>query len=142
MYRIVMQFHHDTEIDPKLKTARDYNKILKDIPIKEVLDALTIEQLSIAIKKVFNTLKRVRQTNLYSLPRAIDLAECIARDFGEKLKKVVSENPIMQMPYEEHKVLQKEITDLQTVWVSAIQEFKTSVGNKITSAKHPQTGNK
>jgi hypothetical protein len=61
---------------------------------------------------VFTTLKRVRQTNLYSLPRAIDLAECIARDFDEKLKKVVSEFSIMTMPYDDHKKIQKEITDL------------------------------
>ena len=107
-----MQFRHDTDIDSKLKTAKDYNKILKDIPIKELLDALTIEQITVAIKKVFMTLKRVRQTNLYSLPRAIELAECIARDFDEKLKKIVSENPIMQMPYDQHKVLQLEITNL------------------------------
>ena len=110
MYRVVMQFHHDTEIDPRLKTARDYNKILKDIPIRELLDAISIEQIGFAIKKVFTTLKRVRQTSLYSLPRAIDLAECIARDFDEKLKKVVSENPIMQIPYDQHKALQYEIT--------------------------------
>lgn len=33
-FRIVMQFNADTDIDPKLRVARENNKFLKEIPIK------------------------------------------------------------------------------------------------------------
>lgn len=41
-YMTVMTFQHDTDIDPKLKTAKDYNKLLKEIPILSLYDALTL----------------------------------------------------------------------------------------------------
>lgn len=59
-FRIVIQFNADTDIDPKLKTAREYNKLLKDIPIKSLLESDTIEQIATTIKKTFMALKRVR----------------------------------------------------------------------------------
>ena len=69
-----MQFNADTDIDPKLKIAREYNKLLKDIPIKSLLESDTIDQMGVNIKKIFDYLKRVRQIGTYPLPRAIDLA--------------------------------------------------------------------
>jgi dynein heavy chain 1 len=41
-YMTVMTFQHDTDIDPKLKTAKDYNKLLKEIPILSLYDAMTL----------------------------------------------------------------------------------------------------
>lgn len=42
-FRIVIQFNADTDIDPKLKIAREYNKLLKDIPIKSMIEAESID---------------------------------------------------------------------------------------------------
>jgi hypothetical protein len=51
---LVVQFTSDIDIDPKLKTAHDYNKLLKDIPLKTLLDAQNFEQISQAIRKIFS----------------------------------------------------------------------------------------
>ena len=82
-FRIVIQFNADTDIEPKLKNAKEHNKLLKEIPIKSMLEATTIEQIAGTIKKVFAQLKRVRQVGQYPIDRAIGLAQCIARDFDE-----------------------------------------------------------
>ena len=81
---------------------------MKDIPINELLDAMNLKQMMAAVKSIFSILSRVRtfnhyEQNQYNLERAIDLAECIARDFDTKLKKVVGETPIMKIPYDKHK---------------------------------------
>lgn len=37
--RVVFAFRNDTEIGPKHTKAQNYNKLLKDIPIHELLEA-------------------------------------------------------------------------------------------------------
>jgi len=42
-FRIVMQFNADTDIDPKLRTAREINNSLKEVPIKQMLETETTD---------------------------------------------------------------------------------------------------
>lgn len=130
-FRIVMQFNADADIDPKLKIAREYNKLLKDIPVKSLLEADTIESIATTIKKIFVALKRVRQIGSYPLPRAIELGQCIAIDFGEQLKKVLSASPLMIIEYKDYMGLQKELNLLEQAWAEAIKDFKAGIGNKL-----------
>lgn len=62
---------------------------------------MNVQQITAAVKSIFGVLGRVRTVynQEYNLDRAIDLTECIARDFDNKLKRVLSERPIMQIPY-------------------------------------------
>ena len=127
--RVVFAFRNDTEIGPKHTKATNYNQLLKDIPISDLLEATTLKQMASAVKSIFAILSRVRTFNHYEASqynpeRAIDLAECIARDFDGKLKKVVSERPIMQIPYAQHKELQQEINKLEEQWSASINELK------------------
>ena len=115
--RVVFTFRNDTNIGPKHQRAQNYCQILRDIPVNELLDALTIDQLLLAVKKIFKTLGRVRtfnhlDPNQYSIERAVDLAECIARDFDKQLKKIVSESPVMQIPYQRYRTLQTDVNRL------------------------------
>jgi dynein heavy chain 1 len=88
-FATVMTFKHDTDIEPKLKTAREYNKFLREIPIHNLYDAMTLDQIINAIKSIFVALKKLR-LHAYPLERALDLAECITRDFDGQLKKVIA----------------------------------------------------
>jgi len=79
-FRIVMQFNADTDIDPKLRVAKENNKGLKEIPIKAMLESETVEQIGPAIKKIFTALKRMRiqtGTQNYPLERLIELGQCV-----------------------------------------------------------------
>lgn len=132
--RVVFAFRNDTEIGPKHQKAQNYNKLLKDIPINELLDSQNLEQLKSAVKNIFTALCRIRsyntsydQSNGYNLERAVDLAECIARDFDTHMKKIVSDRPIMQIPYEEHKALQEQVNSLEVQWHSSIHELKQAM---------------
>jgi dynein heavy chain 1, cytosolic len=128
-----MSFTHDTEIDPKLATAKNYNKLLSEIPIQGLYDALTLEQISNAIKAVFAVLKKMRYQNSYPLDRALSLSEAIARDFDAQLKKVITSAQIMLIDYNEHKAMTNDIFKLQETWKECIEELKQSVANKINT---------
>jgi dynein heavy chain 1, cytosolic len=58
---IIMKFDNDNDIEPKLKTAREYNNFLKEIPIQQMLEAETINDMSAVTAKVFAALRKVMQ---------------------------------------------------------------------------------
>lgn len=58
--RVVFAFRNDTEIGPKHNKAHNYNYILKDIPINELLDAINFTQMTAAVKSIFSNLSKVR----------------------------------------------------------------------------------
>lgn len=108
----VMTFNHDTDIDNKLKTAKDYNKLLREIRIQSLYDALSLDQINAAIKAIFAVFKKMRHLGSYPLERALDLAESISRDFDVQLKKVIIHIQIMQIEYSELKTMSHEIYKL------------------------------
>lgn len=106
--------------------------MLKDVPIKSLLESDTIETIATTIKKIFFALKRFRQSgSSYPLPRAIELGQCIAIDFGEQLKKVLSATPLMIIDYKDFMNLQKELNLLEVAWGEAIKDFKAGIGTKL-----------
>ena len=125
---IKFRFDSDIEIDNKLKLAKEYNKCLKEIPLKTLIDSTTINHVADSIKKIFASLKRVSKVHNYPLPRAIDLGACIARDFDEQLKKIISQTPLLRIEYQKYRNLQKEFLQLEKAWKEAIQEFRQGVG--------------
>ena len=48
--QLVYRFEFDTELEQKLKTAKDYNKLLKDFPINTLLSANDFEDIKKAIE--------------------------------------------------------------------------------------------
>ena len=85
-----------------------------------MLDAINFSQMTPAVKQIFSALGKVRTLHYnveYSIDRAVSLAECIARDFDTKLKKLLSVRPIMQIPFEQHKEIDAELKKLEEQWI-------------------------
>ena len=53
-FRLVMQFNTDADIEPRRKQAQNYNILLKDIPIKQLVESENIEGIATAVKKIFS----------------------------------------------------------------------------------------
>ena len=94
--------------------------MLEEIPLKTLLEATTFDQIAAAIKKILAQLKRARTVGTYPLNRALDLCELIAQDFDEQIKKVINQQPILQIDYSDYRNLQKDFDMLQNAWKSAI----------------------
>jgi hypothetical protein len=47
----------DTELEPALKTAQSYNKLLKDFPINLLLSANNLDAIAKSIESIFTKLK-------------------------------------------------------------------------------------
>jgi dynein heavy chain 1 len=82
--QLVFSFKLDTGLEHKLKTARDYNKLLRDFPINQLLSANDLDQVRKAIDLIFNQFRQVRQGgDSYPNNRAIALMNAVCQDLNE-----------------------------------------------------------
>ena len=65
----------------------DYNPLMKDFPLNELLASTELDRLRTALRNVFHHLRKIRNTK-YPLVRALRLVEAISRDLMNQLLKV------------------------------------------------------
>lgn len=70
-----------------LATVNDYNQLMKDFPLNDLLSATELDTIRFAIQSIFTHLRKIRSTK-YPLERALRLIEAISRDLSSQLLKV------------------------------------------------------
>lgn len=70
-----------------LATVNDYNPLMKDFPINDLLSATELDRIRTAEQLIFNHLRKIRNTK-YPMQRALRLVEAISRDLSAQLLKV------------------------------------------------------
>ena len=71
-----------------LATVNDYNPLMKDFPLDDLLAATELEKIRAALSAIFTHLKKIRSTK-YPIQRALRLVEAISRDLSSQLLKVL-----------------------------------------------------
>lgn len=74
-----------------LATVNDYNPLMKDFPINDLLAATELDRIRQAVSSIFIHLRKIRSTK-YPILRALRLVEAISRDLSAQLLKVSSTN--------------------------------------------------
>lgn len=67
-----------------LATVNDYNPLMKDFPINDLLSATELDRIRTAEQLIFNHLRNTK----YPMQRALRLVEAISRDLSAQLLKV------------------------------------------------------
>ena len=70
-----------------LATVNDYNPLMKDFPLDDLLAATELDKIRAALSAIFTHLKKIRSTK-YPIQRALRLVEAISRDLSSQLLKV------------------------------------------------------
>ena len=55
---ITKPFENDTKTDDYIKRAKSYNILLKDLPVKEMYNSNSIEDLTKQIEKIFEVIRK------------------------------------------------------------------------------------
>lgn len=72
-----------------LATVNDYNPLMKDFPINDLLSATELDRIRTATQHIFTHLRKIRNTK-YPMQRALRLVEAISRDLCAQLLKVIT----------------------------------------------------
>lgn len=91
-----------------METVNDYNPLMKDFPLNDLLSASELDKIRQALGAIFTHLKKIRNTK-YPIQRALRLVEAISRDLSSQLLKVLGTRKLMHVAYEEFEKVGKVI---------------------------------
>ncbi len=100
LYFAIVSFDSDTGLKETVETVEDYNVLMKDLPLNELSSATELTKITLAIKNIFNHLRKIRNTK-YPLNRLLKLLEAIDRELTIQLLKVLSIQRLMLVPIDD-----------------------------------------
>ena len=80
--------------------VNDYNPLMKDFPLNDLLSATELDRIRVALQAIFTHLRKIRSTK-YPIQRALRLVEAISRDLSQQLLKVLGTRRLMHIPSDE-----------------------------------------
>ncbi|PIC53075.1 hypothetical protein B9Z55_002926 [Caenorhabditis nigoni] len=87
LFHATVSFDSDTGLKQKLAVVQDYNTLMKDFPLSELVSASDVPKLTHAIAGIF-----------LPLQRALRLVEAISRVLNSQLLKALSSYSLMHVP--------------------------------------------
>lgn len=114
-FHATVSFDTDTGLKQALATVNDYNPLMKDFPINDLLAATELERIRIAVQQIFTHLRKIRSTK-YPIQRCLRLMEAISRDLGTQLLKVLGTRRLMHIPFDEFEKVMGQCFEVFTTW--------------------------
>ncbi|XP_041352869.1 LOW QUALITY PROTEIN: cytoplasmic dynein 1 heavy chain 1-like [Gigantopelta aegis] len=114
-FHATVSFDTDTGLKQAMATVNDYNQLMKDFPINDLLSATELDRIRIALQGIFIHLRKIRPTK-YPIQRALKLVEAISRDLQTQLLKVLGTRRLMHIPYDEFEKVLSACFEVFTMW--------------------------
>jgi dynein heavy chain 1 len=129
-FHATVSFDADTQLKEALAKVNDYNPLMKDFPLDDLLSATDLDKLSSALLSIFNHLRKIRNTK-YPLERALKLMEAISRDLTTQLLKVLGTRRLMHIPYAEFERVIIACTKVFTTWENEYDKLQALLRDMV-----------
>jgi dynein heavy chain 1 len=124
-----VSFDTDTRLKQALATAIEYNPLMKDFPINDLLSATELDRIRTAVQGIFNHLRKNCNTK-NPIQRALRLVESISRDVSSQLLKVLGIRRLMYIPYEEFEKVMSQCHEMFTTWDDKLRGLMRDIVKK------------
>ncbi|RWS14208.1 Dynein heavy chain: cytoplasmic-like protein [Dinothrombium tinctorium] len=114
-FHATVSFDADTRLKEAVATVNNYNPLMKDFPLNDLLSATELDKIRIALQAIFNHLRKIRNTK-YPIKRALKLMEAISRDLMSQLLKVLGTRRMMHIPFDEFERIVNACFDVFMTW--------------------------
>ncbi|XP_052274955.1 cytoplasmic dynein 1 heavy chain 1-like isoform X3 [Dreissena polymorpha] len=114
-FHATVSFDTDTGLKTAMTTVNDYNQLMKDFPLNDLLSATELDRIRVSLQAIFLHLRKIRPTK-YPIQRALRLVEAISRDLSTQLLKVLGTRRLMHIPYEEFEKVISACFDVFSTW--------------------------
>ena len=121
-----VSFDSDTGLKEALETAKDYNLLMKDFPLNELMSAVDLVKITMAVTSIFNHLKKIRSSK-YPINRTLKLIEAISKDLTTQLLKVLSTQRLMVISFDDFEKTIKSCTAVFTVWDDEYEKLQSTL---------------
>jgi dynein heavy chain 1 len=109
--------------------------LMKDFPINDLLSVSEIDNLSGAIVRIFNHLKKTKNA-LYPIPRYLALVEAISRDLCFKILAILRARPLLNLSYEEFDKITSACKTVFEKWEHQCDEFRRSILKELAKKRN------
>ena len=99
-----------------------YSQFLRDLPIKRLLAATELGEISRALDAIFHHLKQIKRVD-YPLARLIALMQALGRDTVQQVHAVLSARHLMTLPYDEFVQVMAPVDELFGSWAVRVGEM-------------------
>ncbi|KPM05539.1 dynein heavy chain, cytoplasmic-like protein [Sarcoptes scabiei] len=123
-FHATVSFDADTRLKEALATVADYNPLMKDFPLNDLLAATDLEKIKISLQFLFQHLRKIRNTK-YPMKRALKLMEAISRDLMAQMLKVLGTRRMMHIAYEEFDRIIAQCFEVFHTWDDEYEKFQT-----------------
>ena len=122
---LTQSFDTDTRLKEAFTKVNNYNSLMKDFPIQDLLSATTLDQIEAAVTKMLEHLCIRIPDSTFSLNETLRLVEAISLDLNNQLLKVLGTCQLMHIPFDEFEQVTNQYFDVFKIW-DAIdgKEFK------------------
>ncbi|CAG2102482.1 unnamed protein product, partial [Medioppia subpectinata] len=118
-FHATVSFDADTRLKEALSTVSDYNPLMKDFPLNDLLAATELDKIKMALQSIFQHLRKIRNTK-YPIKRALKLMEAISRDLMSQMLKVLGTRRMMHIPFDE---FERVVTACSEVFITWDDEY-------------------
>ena len=125
-FKTTISFDSDTLLHDMQEKVKDYNGLMKDFPIKDLLASDSLETINSAITSIFSHLKKMRNT-AYPTDRAVGLVEAISRDVLVQMLKVLGTQKLMIISYGEFEVVHVSSNKVFSSWDDEFEKFNSQL---------------
>eukprot|EP00105_Crassostrea_gigas_P045649 XP_019929797.1 PREDICTED: cytoplasmic dynein 1 heavy chain 1 isoform X11 [Crassostrea gigas] len=114
-FHATVSFDTDTGLKQAMATVNDYNQLMKDFPLNDLLSATELDRIRVALSAIFIHLRKIRPTK-YPIQRCLRLVEAISRDLSSQLLKVLGTRRLMHIPYDEFEKVMTACFEVFGTW--------------------------
>ena len=125
-FHTTVSFDSDIRLKHMQDCVMDYNLLMKDFPIKDLLAADSLESVRTAILAIFAHMKKIRSTN-YPTDRAVGLVEGVSRDVLSQMLKALSSHQLMVIAYNEFEIVFESAGSVFGCWEEEFERFNTQL---------------
>ncbi|CAL4060939.1 unnamed protein product, partial [Meganyctiphanes norvegica] len=122
-FHATISFDTDIGIKPALDKVQDYNILMKDFPLNDLLAATELQKISPALQSIFNHMRKVRTTK-YPVSRVLRLVEAISRDLASQILKVLHTRRLMHIPMDEFEILINSCMNIFNSWEDEYEKLQ------------------
>ncbi|CAN7982336.1 unnamed protein product [Ixodes hexagonus] len=123
-FHATVSFDTDTGLKQALSTVNDYNPLMKDFPLNDLLAATELDRIRLALHGIFAHLRKIRSTK-YPIQRALRLVEAISRDLMGQLLKVLGTRRLMHAPYDHFEAVMSACLEVFNAWDEEYDKLQT-----------------
>lgn len=136
-FHATVSFDADTQLKEALIKVNDFNPLMKDFPLDDLLSATDLDKLCSALLGIFNHLRKIRNTK-YPMERALKLMEAISRDLTAQLLKVLGTRRLMHIPFAEFERVIAACAKVFTTWENEYDKLQGLLREQIKKHRDPR----